>query len=209
MVKPAILVTAVLLILALGPVAGARGKHVGDAKPIEVEVIYLDPPGTLTIDETGMVYHFPAWNLTYQVSREYDEEFYGIYPVYFIGQTLEFEVRIRNTSNRTYRNLKVVAIQEYHLAPGTEYGEAMPGDSVEEWYVEELGPGGEVVLLGRHHAVLGTVPGLNQTHVQIFHWSNGNQISLGEWRGGGAPGRLFWDDPEAGVYCPPAFAVIG
>jgi hypothetical protein len=193
------------LAVVITPVAGTRGKHIGDARPLEIEIVYLNPPGTLTIDETGETYYFPVWDFTWHVDREYEEQYYGTYAIYFIGQTLEFEIRIRNTYNRTYRNLKVVAIQEYHLAPGTEYGERMPGDSVDEWFIERLGPGEEVVLRGEHYAGPSTVPGLNQTHVQVFHWSN----DQGRGGDGEGPGRLFWDDPEAGVYCPPSFVIVG
>lgn len=203
------IIIAVSLVLSLTPAVSAAGKHIGDAAPIQVEIVYKDAPGILTIDERGATYYFPAWNWTFREGGVYDESYYGTYPVYFIGQTMTFEMHIKNTSNRTYRNLKVVATQEYHLAAGASYGEPMPGDSSEEWFIEKLGPHEELVLTGYHYAPYNTLPGLDQTHVEIYHWSNGKIIPIDiQVRSAKAPGRLFWNDPEAGVYCPPAFTVF-
>lgn len=202
-------VLAVLLLLLALPAAGGAGKHIGEARPLEIEVVYLDAPGILTIDERGATYYFPRWNYTYLAGGSYDPQSFGVYPVYFIGQPIKFEVHIKNLSNRTYRNLKVVATQEYHLAEGAEDGQLMPGDSVEEWLVEKIGPEEKIVLRGVAVPGWGTLPGLNQTHVQIFHWLNQARAPLeAVVRGGSAPGRLFKDEPEAGLYCPPAFVLL-
>jgi hypothetical protein len=204
----AVIVIASVVALSAAPPVSA-GLHLGDQKPIEVEVVYLSPPGILTIDEEGATYYFPEWNLTIHEDREYDERYYGTYPVYFIGQTMHFEIRVRNRSARTYRNLLVEATQEYHLASGATYGEPLPGESTQKWFVERLGPNEEVVLKGAYYASPATLPGLDQTHVSIYHWSNGERVPLkAQALGASAPGRLFWDDPEAGVYCPPSFFVF-
>jgi hypothetical protein len=199
----------VFLVIALAPAVSTGGKHIGDAAPIQVEVVYLHAPGVLTIDEGGATYYFPAWNWVYHAGRVYDESYYGVYPVYFIGQTMVYEIHIKNTSNRTYRNLKVVATQEYHLANGADYGEPLPGDGTQEWFIEKLAPHEEIVLTGEHYASYETLPGLNQTHVQIYHWFKGKAIPVEIQMGNAnSPGRLFWDDPEAGLYCPPAFMIL-
>ena len=168
--KTIAIIIALSLAFSLAPAVSAAGKHIGDAAPIQVKIVYQNAPGILTIDERGATYYFPAWNWTVSEGGVYDESYYGTYPVYFIGQAMTFEVHIKNTSSRTYRNLKVVATQEYHLATGASYGELMPGDSVQEWFVEKLGPNEELVLTGVHYAPYNTLPGLDPvsyTHLTL------------------------------------------
>ncbi|MEM2192215.1 MAG: hypothetical protein QXG38_01205 [Candidatus Hadarchaeales archaeon] len=204
-----IILSVVVLLLMLAPVAGAGGKHIGDAAPLEITVEYLDAPGVLTIDERGATYYFPAWNWTYHAGGEYAPQYFGVYPVYFISRPVSYEVHIKNNSNRTYRNRKVVAIQEYHLADGARDGEVMPGDSTDEWLVEKIGPGEEIVLRGVAIPGWGTLPGLDQTHVEVFHWMNGTKVPVEvQMKSSRSPGKLFKDDPEAGLYCPPAFVLF-
>lgn len=140
----------------------------------------------------------------------YDVKYYGTYPVYFIADLMKFEVHLKNTTNRTYRNLKVVATQEYYLAEGATEGEKMPEEwpqyNVGAWTVDELKPGQEVVLQGQHFAGIDTRPGLDQTHLQVFQESNGKRAGLHLQKR--AHPKLLVDDPTAGLYCPPAFVVV-
>ena len=176
-------------------------------KFLEYEIVYKDYEGILTINETGSHYYFPGWG--YTVNSSYDEEFYGEYSVYLIGQTMHYEVHIRNTGHRTYKNLRVVAMQEYHeTMTDVDYtgpfsitqGDPLPGDSTQEWVVGELRAGEEIVLDGSYLSPRGIHPGLDQTHLQIWHYKSCNATSD---EGINAPGRLIIDDSTAGVYCPP------
>lgn len=199
------------LVLAFSPpvAAGTLGKHTGDAAPLEYEIVYTNFPGIMTIDESGATYYFPDWDRTIYTGGSYDEKYFGTYAVYFIGDPMSFEIHLRNRSNRTYRNLKVVAAQEYHLTEGAEYGTPLPGGSTLEWFIRELRGGEEIVLNGMGYVSSDTLPGLDQTHVQVLHWVNGNQVPLdAQLNGARAQGRIFVDDPEAGVYCPPVFTII-
>jgi len=199
-----------LAFLALTPAMAAAGNHVGDAAPLQYEIVYLNPSGTLTINETGATYYFPRWNWTVNEGGVYDVKYFGTYPVYFIADLMKFEVRLKNTTNRTYKNLRVVVTQEYYLAEGATEGEKMPEEwpqyNIGAWTVSELRPGQEVVLQGQHFAGIDTRPGLDQTHLQVYHWSNGQQQEVQLARK--TPGRLIVDDPTAGLYCPPAFVVF-
>lgn len=200
-----------LLALILSPTvaAGTQGKHIGDAAPLEYEIVYKGFPGILTIDESGATYYFPDWDRTIYTGGSYDPEYFGTYATYFVGGTMSFEVHIRNTSSRTYRNLKVVATQEYHFTNGAEYGTPLPGGSTQEWFIGEIRGGEEIVLSGAVTVSSDTLPGLDQTHVQVLHWVNGNQVPLdAQLNGARTQGRIFVDDPEAGVYCPPVFTII-
>jgi hypothetical protein len=177
---------------------------------LEYEIVYVSPSGTLTINENGATYYFPSWNMTISEGGVYDVKYYGTYPVYFIADLMKFEVHLKNTTNRTYRNLKVVATQEYYLAEGATEGEKMPEEwpqyNVGAWTVDELKPGQEVVLQGQHFAGIDTRPGLDQTHLQVFQESNGKRAGLHLQKR--AHPKLLVDDPTAGLYCPPAFVVV-
>lgn len=198
------LVWVVIILLALIPLGAAQqGKHIGDASFLEYEIIYKNFPGILTIDENGATYYFPRWDFTWYAGGNYDERYYGVYPVYFIGQWIEYEIHLKNTGHRTYKNLKIIATQEYYLAYGAEEDEVLPGDPTQEWELDGLRSGEEAVLEGRYLAVPGVRPGLDQTHLQVLHWSKGNlePVSI--------KGKVFIDDEEAGLYCPPeGFTVI-
>lgn len=200
------------LVLALAPTVAAgvqQGGHIGDAAPLEYEIVYMGFPGILTIDESGARYYFPEWDRTREADGSYGEEHFGTYAVYFIGDYMSFEIHLRNTSKRTYRNLKVVSTQEYHFTEGAESGTPLPGESTQEWFVRELRGNEEMVLEGRALVTDETLPGLDQTHVTVLHWVNGKQVPLNaQLKGARAEGRIFVNDPEAGIYCPPVFTLV-
>lgn len=204
-----LVVALVVVAMLLAPPASAKefkgeqqGKHIGDANSLEYEIVYTEDVGTLVIDENGKTYYF-NWGRIQHVSGSPDEKYYGTYAVYFIGQYMHYEVHLKNTGQRTYKNLRVIGTQEYH--EDTEKGVDMPGSPTQEWYVEHLGPGDEVVLSGKYYAPYGTASGLDQTHLQISHWNNGGHVPIHASMKQSAHtlGRTFIDDPEAGVYCPP------
>lgn len=174
------LLIATLIIMLSVEVAAAShgGKHVGEKPKIEYEIEFLD-------------------------YKDVDE---GGYPIYFIGQPMHFRITITNTGERTFNNLFIRAIQEYHenmSGNDTGYfevhkGEMLPGDAVSEWYFEGV-RGGETITLDVYYtSPLETHPGLNQVHLEFYHWKPPESSD----HGFDAPGRLFIDDPEAGVYCP-------
>jgi len=122
--------------------------------------------------------------------------YFGDYALYFSGRAVRFNVIIKNSGARTFKNLRVVASQEYFNVEGLA-GEpiGMPGS---EWFIPNLGGGEEISLAGMFAIPRGAASGLDQTHLQIFHWAgDGGEILH---TGGG---RLIVDDPQAGIWCPP------
>ncbi|MBI4361762.1 MAG: hypothetical protein HY558_01160 [Euryarchaeota archaeon] len=198
-----------LLFIAGGALAESNlkvsgGKHIGDKEPLEYEIVYTQAKGVLTIDPTGCTYYFPQWNWYWRPPCDYGPEFYRNYMVYFINSWVNYEVRLKNTGKRTYKHLQVAAIQEYnedecYYGTCVKKGDSMPGDPRRVWNVDTLGPGQEVVLQGSYYAPRGTLPGLDQTHLVVWH----GKSDQGETNGLDAPGRVLINDPEAGVYCPP------
>ncbi len=185
------LVAVLLALLSVSmlstPTALAKDK---DAGGLSYEIVYLNPVGDLVVDETGGTYYF-NWGRVSYVGGTYDEADYGTYPVFFIGDTMLYEIHLKNTGNRTYGLITVVCTQEYYDV-GLK-GVPMPGDPTKEWVVKGLKPGEEVVLRGQHYAAPGTQPGLDQMHLKIYPGKRQYDDS-----------RILIDDnPEASVYCPP------
>jgi len=153
------------------------GEHAGELKNLEVRIIFKQP---YFYTETGLA-------------------------GYYIGLPMNYEIRIKNTGNRTFKHLDIAAIQEYHESLTCDRwwypypqevtvakGEAMPGDSMQYWRDVEIGPGGEKVLEGRYTAPMETCSGLDQVHLIIQHTNNGALHAA-----------TMYYNPEAAVYCPP------
>ena len=153
------------------------GEHTGELKYLDISIEYLDYYGN-----TGEGY-----------------------PIYYIGLPMRYKITIRNTGDRNFGHLEIIAIQEYyedHLpayrpwyAPfevNVHKGDAMPGDSIQVWDDVYLGPYEEIVLEDTFIAPMATVAGLDQTHLIIKHYNNG-QLNA----------AVMYDNPEQGVYCPP------
>ncbi|MEE8403104.1 MAG: hypothetical protein V3R93_05045 [Candidatus Hydrothermarchaeaceae archaeon] len=151
----------------------AYGKHTGELKNLDIEVVYTNP------------YFYTADGLA----------------GYYIGLPMTYELHIKNTGKRTFKRLDVTAIQEYHesgicyrYAEEIPYakGDAMPGDTTQSWSGITLRGGEEIVLSGGYVPPITTCDGLDQTHMIIKHTNNGQ-----------AEAAVMYFEPEAGVFCPP------
>lgn len=169
----AILPAVVSLLLILGSPVFAQGKHIGELKHLEIEVVYTDP------------YFYT------------DDGYAG----YYIGLPMTYELRIKNTGKRTFKHLDITAIHEYHesgtcyrYSEGITYskGDPLPGDTTQKWSDVTLRGGDEIILEGRYVPPMATCDGLDQTHVIIKHSNNGKEEAA-----------VIYFEPEAGVYCPP------
>lgn len=130
----------------------------------------------------------------------------GIYPIYYIGLPMKYEIQIKNNGIKKLNNMEVYAVQEYYENKTcdrwwypypetvTVYkGEPMPGDSLQKWTGVSVGAGETLVLVDDFTSPIQTCDGLDQTHIVIKKIENG-QVT----------GAVIYDNPETGVYCPPA-----
>lgn len=127
------------------------------------------------------------------------------YAGYYIGLPMEYEIRVKNNGNRTFKHLDFAVVHEYYES-GTcdrwwypypqevtfSKGEPMPGDSMIWWRDAEIGAGEELVLNGTYTAPIETCAGLDQIHLAIQHTNNGALHAA-----------TMYYNPEAAVYCPP------
>src|SRR5207247_1839174 len=122
--------------------------------------------------------------------------------MYYFGTTMRYRITLTNNSNRSYMNLRVVAIEEY-LTNDHSWGEWLTPDAAKDWYVPELRGGASLTFEGSLYLGVGsdTHGGLDQTHLQVQHWNPG----------GGIPGAgsVIIDDAQADIFCPPAAGAPG
>lgn len=179
----------------IGELGEKKGNHSGEEPPFEYWVEYLNPLGVTTVDEAGIT--FAPFNSSPSfLADDIPEEYFGDYPLYFSGDTVNFRVHIKNLDRRTYRNLLVLVQQEFFNKDGG-VGEAFGQPALNEWFIEELAPGQEVILKGSVKITGVSGSGLDQTHLQILHWpQNSPQTSI---NGGG---QIILDDAQAGIWCP-------
>lgn len=203
----AILVGAIFAATTLAPAPAAAECPVGgstlpvkkkwkDKINVDVEIEYLATKGFTRVDGTGIYYHVNG-GAGQKGTIYYPEPYwYDAYALYLIGQPMTFKVRVTNKKRRVIRDLRVVAVQEYLNYFGKD-GEDLPGCPTNVWEIKRLGKFETWEGTATLTVPAGTQPGLDQTHVQIQR-----DLPL-------TGPRLLWDDPQAGVYCPPEPDVVG
>lgn len=173
--------------------ATQTGNHTGEMRNFEYWIEYLDSQGITTANATGIYFKPFNWFWSYMPTL-LPVEYYGDYPLYFVGNTLRFKVHIKNVSKRTFKNLKVITAQELLNVEGG-WGIPFPSPYTQNWLLSEFGPGEEVILEGSMLIPNLQTSGIDQTHLQILHWDNDDDTS-------GNSGRIIVDDPQAGLWCP-------
>ncbi len=152
-------------------------------------------------------------NVDYLDHHGYNEDGYVIY---YIGETMKYLVNINALSNHSLfqdRKYAVYAIHEYFAdetcdrwwypsppRPANEpqlisvkKGDPLPGDSTQSWKDISISLASPVVLNGSFTSTLATCAGNDQTHVLIVSENESGQVEM-----------MIYDNPEAGVFDPPA-----
>src|SRR3989338_1623838 len=147
----------------------ADGLHsgLGQAGGLQVSVNFLNPSGHTYADASGI--HYNLWDY-YLINENlyYKSSTWGqLYPLYFLGQTVDFTVKVTNVApgKRSYR-LRVIGLAN-ELRPPFTIGHALTGP--QEWIVL-LGPGETKTLMG-HIALTdpNTSSGLDIVHIQLWN----------------------------------------
>lgn len=188
---------AVFVFFAAG-VSGAdaiTGNHFGEQKYISYRIEYLFPEGVTVVGENGI--DFISECCTAHENIFLPDRYFGEYPLYFAGQTLQFRVVLKNEGRRTYRNLKVETFQEF-LNPDGGKGEAMGEGNRHEWFLKKLGAGEEITLEGEFTIPLVGQSGIDQTHLRISHFTPSDKEK----------GEIILEDFQAGLWCPLAGRLI-
>ena len=162
------------------------GMHSGEQNGLSYSIEYLNPPLHLDFPSGGY------YNLA----------------AYYIGTTMSYKITLTNVEKRTFKNLRVIGVQEYlqgGIVPEQSWNEETMQNVLfnglgQTFFVSELRPGQSVELTGSFAIPYTALPGLDRTRLLVLHWQ-GENAQIGA-RGG--TGRVIVNDAFAGVYCPPA-----
>ena len=170
------------------------GKHTGEVENLQYSIEYLESKGVTTVDDYGITFKpfFFDWSFLPQILPS---KYFGDWPLYFTGETMNFNVHLKNIGKRTFRNLKIIAIQEF-LNPDGGKGENIGSNNSTDWFLLHLGPGEEIALDGVFEIPLVGESGLDQTHLQILHYPDDALANDKD------TGRIIVDDFQAGIWCP-------
>lgn len=155
---------------------------------LNVSIDYLNPHG---YNEEGYAIYYIGESMSYKVNInviEDDSAFDKDFTVYVIHEYLDDE-----TCDRWwYPSPPRPADEPQEIS--VSKGDPLPGqDSVAKWDGVQFVDGQTVTLTGSYSCPLSVAAGNDQTHVIIVHENDNGQIEL-----------TIYDNPEAGVFDPPA-----
>jgi len=142
----------------------------GSLKDLQIELVYLNPKG-----------YSPAGH-----------------SVYYIGETMAYEIHIVNVGCSKYDCLSFSAQHQYYenesyAGASASKGDALPGASTCNWDSISIPGHSMVVLKGSYACPGGTIPGIDQTAIQVMSCPT---------KCGKAASMLYYN-PEQGVFDPP------
>lgn len=185
------LMSVLLPLLSFVPAPGslfAAGMHAGEADKISAEVSFLNPAGRTTAGSQGITYNAGGWSMT--EAKFYPPDFFGTYPLYFFGTTMNFNVVLANRTTQGKKSFKVRVEALSHVLE-TSGAPGQPLAAPQEWVVESLGPGETKTLQGSVALFDPSVPsGLDITRIRVSHLNEG------------AEGAALIKEVKA-VWCPP------
>jgi hypothetical protein len=163
------------------------------ARGLRVRVVYFKPIALSRYDGHGSQYLIPGRSGGLDANARLPRKYWGTYPVYRHGQTVEFEVEVLNLGPDHYTDVVIAARQET-FDPRGKAGEMLPAAVTESPNGAILEPGDRLQLRGSFEITSDweTQGSLEQTHVVV--WGVRNQAE--------APEKAA-DMPQAGLIDPP------
>lgn len=173
------------------PVAKA-GKHKGEAKQMDADVVFAGSSGVTVTDAKGITYNF--WGLSLHEDKVYPAKYWGSFPLYFFGAPVTAAVTVSNNGPR--ESLKVrVTTQAYSLNTDGSNGVRLAPDGVQEVVLAK----GETRTLDMSFTpqfVPGADSGLDRVVLLVQHVNEG-----GNGAGNAYPALIL---SKEAILCPPA-----
>jgi hypothetical protein len=179
------LVPAALLMIAL-PAAHGAAQPEADVADLGIAIEFLDPVLQTTTSAAGTdfgAYGQAPWLV-------YPSDFWGTYPGYILGQTMDFTVTLTNNAAPGTKPFKLIVgadsrVLELDGSDGQQIG------APQQWKVDALVPGSTLVLQGSATISGDNLPaGLDVTHITISR-RHGDEPTAGILK------------VQTGVWCPP------
>jgi hypothetical protein len=176
--------------LAFPLVSFAQGQHLGEADKIQATVTFLSPAGQTTTNASGITYNW-GWGSDFE-TKIYPSNYWGTYPLYFVGTTMKFSVTLTNTAAKGSKKFKIRIKADNNVLETNGSAGPMLAPS-QEWIVASLAPGETATLPGSIFiAPDPNLPsGLDLTTISIFHLNEGDNTNAGLIK------------KEIAVWCPP------
>ncbi|HAM35671.1 MAG TPA: hypothetical protein DEB40_07875 [Elusimicrobia bacterium] len=183
---------ALLCVSALAPAfVAAAGLHNGEAAKITAQVSFLSPAGETFTDASGIRYTMNGWTFSSE-PKVYPAQYWGRFPLYFTGSTMNFSVTLSNTAAKGNKSFKV-RVEAVHNVLETSGAPGMTLAPTQTWVVESLAPGESKTLQGS--AYIPDNPnlpsGLDLTKIRILHLNEGANPDAGLIK------------EQLAVWCPP------
>lgn len=190
---------------------------------LEFVVTYLNPMGHTVADAQGLHFYNDVlsaqWGLLSPIvildPTVLPSQYWGSYPLYYSGAEMDYMIKITNTGHHKFKNLTVVATEEY-LSPTGQVNTRIGLDAVRDWYIGKLEKHESKTLFGSINIPISADSGLDQTHIQVFRSRHGDdeRQDEGERRedlshhhgqeSSSKLSRLIYENIQAGIWCPPA-----
>ena len=105
MFKKIVLVALCLSLAAVSSVLGKQGRHIGENRMLDVDIIFSNPSGTTVTDASGVYYKY--WGYVFHENKVYPQQYWGEYPLYFVGQHIPITVTVTNKGPRAKSKIRV------------------------------------------------------------------------------------------------------
>jgi|CXWL01.1.fsa_nt_gi hypothetical protein len=222
---------SLVVLVGLATAASAHQRHhrheSRDIEPgvrLDFDITYLNAWGRTVSDGTGLTFYHDARSAEWGIEpplRSMDPtvlppQYWGTYPLYYSGQTMYYTIKITNNGHRKFKNLTVVAIQEY-LSPTGQVNTRIGPDAVRDWFIPKLNGRESKTLFGSIAIPDVGESGLDQTHIQVFRSHRHNdeerqdhneRFDACSHRHGheshSLRSRLIYENIQEGIWCPPA-----
>lgn len=199
-------------------------RNVEPGVRLEFDISYLNAWGHTIANGQGLNFYHDTLSDQWGISPPLmsfeptvlPSQYWGSYPLYYGGQTMYYTIKITNTGHRKFKNITVVAIQEY-LSPTGQVNTRIGTDAVRDWFIPKLDRNESKTLFGSISIPTIGESGLDQTHVQVFRSARHNDDERQDdnerfdarrhSHGRDSPAlryRLIYENIQAGIWCPPA-----
>jgi hypothetical protein len=185
------LVVLVIIGLAAFLHAGTYGKHTGEQKQLDVSIDFQHPSGITTTNADGTYYKYYGY-VIYE-DKVYPEEYWGDFPLYFVGKTAYIKVRLNNSGPRAKAKIRIKT-EAYTLRTDGSSGIPLMEPIIQDIVLSR----GEVRTVDSSFKIdnlPGLESGLDRFIVKVLHMSEG-----GKGKGNPEPSLIM---QKEGVFCPP------
>jgi hypothetical protein len=188
--KKIILTLLVFLTMVEIPiVSGKSGKHLGEQRMFTVNIDFKNPAGKTITNSNGVFYHF--YGSVYHENKIYIPEYWGEYPLYFVGEPAYITVTVTNNGPRAKAKIRI-RTESYVLNPDGSKGISLVNPGTIDAEVAK----GETKNIDATFTIQnqpGMESGLDLFVVKVLHINEGNVKEDHE------PGLIMI---KRGVFCP-------